>query len=141
MATDIAHLRSTDDRSTATVRDVTYDLIRAYGLTTIFGIYAFALLASLLVVGALSDHIGRRPVLVAGLLLGHRAPVLQTASSRIAEQLTWRTVGFLLENAVFLLIGLQARWILDDVASSELSGARIAAVCAASGFTIYQYSL
>ncbi len=37
MATDIAHPRSTDDRSTATVRDVTYDLLRAYGLTTIFG--------------------------------------------------------------------------------------------------------
>src|SRR4051812_25261733 len=30
-------------------------------LTTIFGIYAFALLASLLVVGGLSDHVGRRP--------------------------------------------------------------------------------
>ncbi|HEX2072442.1 MAG TPA: MFS transporter [Geodermatophilus sp.] len=38
-------------------------------LTTVFGIYAFALLAALLVVGALSDHVGRRPVLVAGLLL------------------------------------------------------------------------
>ena len=70
-------------------------------------------------------------VVVAGLLLGHKAPVLQTASSRIAEQLTWRTVGFLLENAVFLLIGLQASRILDDVASSELSGARIVTVCVA----------
>jgi Na+/H+ antiporter len=70
-------------------------------------------------------------VVVAGLLLGHQAPILQTASSRIAERLTWRTVGFLLENAVFLLIGLQARWILDDVAASELSGARIAVLCAA----------
>lgn len=32
-------------------------------LTEVFGIYAVALLASLLVVGALSDHVGRRPVL------------------------------------------------------------------------------
>lgn len=70
-------------------------------------------------------------VVVAGLLLGHRAPVLQTASSRIAEQTTWRTVSFLLENAVFLLIGLQARWILDDVASSEVALPRIVAVCVA----------
>ena len=70
-------------------------------------------------------------VVVAGLLLGHKAPVLQTASSRIAERLTWRTVGFLLENAVFLLIGLQASRILGDVADSPLSGARIAGVCAA----------
>ncbi len=70
-------------------------------------------------------------VVVAGLMLGHQAPVLQTASSRIAERLTWRTVGFLLENAVFLLIGLQARWILEDVRSSPLSGPRIVGVCAA----------
>ncbi|WP_346618607.1 MFS transporter [Blastococcus montanus] len=38
-------------------------------LTTVFGIYALALLAALLVVGGLSDHVGRRPVLVGGLLL------------------------------------------------------------------------
>ena len=37
-------------------------------LTTVFGIYAIALLAALLVVGSLSDHVGRRPVLVAALL-------------------------------------------------------------------------
>jgi MFS family permease len=38
-------------------------------LTLVFGIYAFALLAALLVVGSLSDHVGRRPVLAGGLLL------------------------------------------------------------------------
>jgi predicted MFS family arabinose efflux permease len=38
-------------------------------LTAIFGIYALALLVSLLVVGALSDHVGRRPVLAAAFLL------------------------------------------------------------------------
>jgi Na+/H+ antiporter len=68
-------------------------------------------------------------VVVAGLLLGHRAPVLQTAGSRIAERLNWRTVSFLLENSVFLLIGLQTRWILSGVAGNELSAGRIAAVC------------
>ena len=30
-------------------------------------------------------------VVIAGLLLGHKAPILQTASSRIAERLNWRT--------------------------------------------------
>ena len=70
-------------------------------------------------------------VVVAGLLLGHKAPILQTASSRIAEGLTWRTVGFLLENAVFLLIGLQASRIVSEVADSELTTLRIVAVCAA----------
>lgn len=71
-------------------------------------------------------------VVVAGLLLGHQAPVLQTASSRIAERLNWRTISFLLENAVFLLIGLQANAIIADVSGSSLSGARIAGVCAAA---------
>lgn len=38
-------------------------------LTAVFGIYALALLISLLVVGGLSDHVGRRPVLVTAFLL------------------------------------------------------------------------
>ena len=70
-------------------------------------------------------------VVVAGLLLGHKAPILQTAQSRITERTNWRTIAFVLENTVFLLIGLQASWILDDVAASDLSGARVATVCAA----------
>jgi Na+/H+ antiporter len=71
-------------------------------------------------------------VVVAGLLLGHRSPVLQSASSRIAERLNWRTISFLLENTVFMLIGLQARWIVAEVGQSELSLGRIAAVCVAA---------
>jgi CPA1 family monovalent cation:H+ antiporter len=68
-------------------------------------------------------------VVVAGLLLGHRAPVLQTASSRIAERLNWRTIAFLLENVVFLLIGLQARWILANVANSDVPPRTVALAC------------
>ncbi|MGA8995980.1 MAG: Na+/H+ antiporter [Nocardioidaceae bacterium] len=68
-------------------------------------------------------------VVIAGLLLGHRAPVLQGASSRIAERLNWRTVSFLLENAVFLLIGLQARWILADVAARGVPLATVVTLC------------
>lgn len=71
-------------------------------------------------------------VVVAGLALGHLAPVLQTASSRIAERLNWATISFLLENAVFLLIGLQARWIIDAVGSSDLSTSTILGVCVAT---------
>jgi monovalent cation/hydrogen antiporter len=71
-------------------------------------------------------------VVIAGLLLGHKAPILQTAQSRIADRMNWRTIAFLLENAVFLLIGLQARWILDDVAESGTAPGRIALVCAAA---------
>ena len=68
-------------------------------------------------------------VVVAGLLLGHKAPVIQTAQSRIAERINWRTIAFVLENVVFLLIGLQAARLFDDVGSSELGAGRITAVC------------
>ena len=68
-------------------------------------------------------------VVVAGLLLGHKAPIVQTAQSRIAERMNWSSIAFLLESAVFLLIGLQARWIISDVVDGELSFGRIALVC------------
>lgn len=68
-------------------------------------------------------------VVVAGLLLGHRAPIVQTAQSRITERITWRTVAFILENTVFLLIGLQLDWILAAVADSSVGIGRIALIC------------
>ena len=75
-------------------------------------------------------------VVVAGLLLGHKAPVLQTPSSRISESLNWRTLAFVLEGAVFLLIGLQARWILREVAESGVPWPRVAGACAAVLVTV-----
>ncbi|KAA1428355.1 cation:proton antiporter domain-containing protein [Nocardioides antri] len=71
-------------------------------------------------------------VVVAGLLLGHKAPILQTAQSRIAERMNWRTLAFVLENTVFLLIGLQAHWLVDDVRASTLSASTIVTVCLAT---------
>ncbi|MBZ5734812.1 Na+/H+ antiporter [Nocardioides sp. TRM66260-LWL] len=75
-------------------------------------------------------------VVVAGLLLGHRAPVLQTAQSRIAERTNWRTIAFVLENAVFLLIGLQAHLLVADVGDSELGVPMVIALCAATLATV-----
>lgn len=68
-------------------------------------------------------------VVVAGLLLGHKAPILQTAQSRIAERMNWRSIAFLLEGSVFLLIGLQARTIITDAGDDSLGGGRIALIC------------
>ena len=75
-------------------------------------------------------------VVVAGLLLGHNAPVLQTARSRISESTNWQTIAFLLENSVFLLIGLQARRILEDLGQSGLSTGRVVVVAAATLATV-----
>ena len=45
-------------------------------ITVIFAVYAFALLASLLIVGSISDHLGRRPVIFASILLNMVAMLL-----------------------------------------------------------------
>ena len=50
-----------------------------------------------------------------GCCWGTRSPVMQNASSRLSERINWSTIQFLLENSVFLLIGLQVRWIVADV--------------------------
>ncbi|MFW5469359.1 Na+/H+ antiporter [Knoellia sp. CPCC 206435] len=67
-------------------------------------------------------------VVTTGLLLAHKAPVLQSASSRLSERINWASVTFLLENAVFLLIGLQLSRLLTDVEASEISVGRAALV-------------
>jgi Na+/H+ antiporter len=68
-------------------------------------------------------------VVVTGLVLGHRAPVLQTAGSRIAENINWRTVQFLLENTVFLLIGLQIRPLIDGVRAEGQPWSQVVPAC------------
>ncbi|MBB3608247.1 MFS transporter [Rhizobium sp. BK602] len=45
-------------------------------ITVIFAVYAFALLISLLIAGSISDHLGRRPVIFASLLLNMVAMAL-----------------------------------------------------------------
>lgn len=67
-------------------------------------------------------------VVTAGLLLAHRAPVLQSAPSRMSERVNWASVTFILENAVFLLIGLQVQRIVADVNSGDISWGRALAV-------------
>ncbi|HVV13009.1 Na+/H+ antiporter [Amycolatopsis sp.] len=69
-------------------------------------------------------------VVVAALILGQQTPRMSSGPSRLASRLNWRTIQFLLENVVFLLIGLQLRRILAEVADSELSGLAIAGICA-----------
>ncbi len=70
-------------------------------------------------------------VVVAGLILGHKSPLIQSGLSRLSERVNWSTIQFLLENTVFLLIGLQARLIVANLATSELSAGRIAWFCVA----------
>jgi len=70
-------------------------------------------------------------VVTAGLILGHKSPVIQSGQSRLSERVNWATIEFLLENTVFLLIGLQARSIIEANSQSDLSALQIAGFCAA----------
>jgi MFS family permease len=79
-------------------------------LTTIFAVYAFALLASLLVVGGLSDHVGRRPVIAAALALEAVAMVLFLAADGVGWLLAARVVQGLATGALTSALGA---WLLD----------------------------
>ncbi len=70
-------------------------------------------------------------VVVTGIALGHKAYTLQSASSRLSERINWATVQFLLENAVFLLIGLQVKHVVQQARGGSMSDGRLVLVCAA----------
>ncbi len=81
----------------------------------------------------IAERIGASGVLavvIVGLVMGHVAPLVQSAQSRVFERTVWTTVQAVLEDAVFLLIGLQVWQVVTDVRASNLSGERIAAACA-----------
>ena len=56
---------------------------------------------------------------VCGIILGHKAPVALSAQARTSERVNWSTLQFLLENGVFLVIGLQAHLIVERAAESS----------------------
>ncbi|MBT2534770.1 Na+/H+ antiporter [Arthrobacter sp. ISL-69] len=69
-------------------------------------------------------------VVVTGLVMGTKAPSMPNGAARLSQRSNWNTVQFLLENSVFLLIGLQVRTIIDGVQDDSLGAARIWAGCA-----------
>ena len=60
-------------------------------------------------------------VVVAGLYSGHNGAKRFSAQARISERLNWRTVQFVLENGVFLLMGVQISALIDDTHEFDLS--------------------
>ncbi|MGF0309179.1 MULTISPECIES: MFS transporter [Nocardiaceae] len=80
----------------------------AITLTVIFAVYALALLLTLLTVGSLSDHIGRKPILIASLLL-----------------LIVSLVLFIVADSVPLLIAAR---VVQGIAAGAATGAMSAAV-------------
>ena len=70
-----------------------------------------------------TEYVGASGVLavvVTGLYSGHHAPKKFSATARVNERLNWRTAQFLLENGVFLLMGLELHKLANDSDTSAL---------------------
>lgn len=74
-------------------------------------------------------------VVVAGVMLAHKSHLLQSGAARLSETSNWRTVQFVLENAVFALIGLQLPYVLAQ-ARAQVSLAELVLVCASVLLTV-----
>jgi MFS family permease len=99
-------------------------------LTAVFGIYAFALLATLLVVGPLSDHVGRRPVLAAGLALQAVAMALFLT----ADGLTWLLLARVVQGvSTGALTGAFGAAVLDLQRTDHPRGATVNAAAPGVG--------
>ena len=73
--------------------------------TVIFGIYALAVLAALLVFGKLSDHVGRRPVLITAILVQALAMVVFVTATGVPALVIARIIGGLATGAAAGAIG------------------------------------
>jgi len=74
-------------------------------LTIIFAVYVLGLIGSLLVVGALSDHVGRRPVLAAAIALEAVAFVLFLIAGDVTVLLVARFAQGIATGAAFSTLG------------------------------------
>jgi len=73
--------------------------------TIVFGVYAVAVLAALLTVGSLSDHVGRRPVLLAALAGQAAAMVVFATAAGVPELMAARVIQGLATGAAAGAVG------------------------------------
>ena len=74
-------------------------------ITIIFGIYAIAVLSALLVVGRLSDHVGRRPVLIVAALAQALAVGLLAVADGASALITGRVLQGFAAGAALAAVG------------------------------------
>jgi NhaP-type Na+/H+ or K+/H+ antiporter len=80
-----------------------------------------------------AEHLGASglvAVVTTGLVTGYWGPSLLRAQDRVAEAVNWRTIAFLLESGVFLLMGLELAPLFDDFRAQDGSLARLAVLSA-----------
>src|SRR3569623_2634947 len=74
-------------------------------ITVVFGIYAVAVLSALLTAGALSDHVGRRPVLLVATLVQAVAMLLFATAGGVPELIVARVIQGLATGAAMGAVG------------------------------------
>ena len=73
--------------------------------TVVFGVYALAVLAALLTLGKLSDHVGRRPVLLTALAVHAGSLIVFATATGVPELLSARVIQGLSTGAALGAIG------------------------------------
>jgi predicted MFS family arabinose efflux permease len=73
--------------------------------TIVFGVYALAVLAALLTVGSLSDHVGRRPVLLASIAVQAAVMVVYATAGGVPQLLVARVLQGLSTGAAAGAVG------------------------------------
>jgi predicted MFS family arabinose efflux permease len=103
----------------------------AITLTSVFAVYAVALLGSLIIAGSVSDHVGRRPTLLAALAV-EMAGMLSFAT---AQSVAWLFAGRILQGiATGMAMGAISAALLDlQPASRPRLGALVGVVAPLSG--------
>jgi len=99
-------------------------------VTIVFGVYALALLAALLTVGSLSDHVGRRPVILAALVLEAVAMAVFASAGGLSALVTARIIQGLATGTVLGALGAA---VID---LDKQRGTRANAVAGLGGFAL-----
>lgn len=87
-------------------------------LTSLIPFAAYALAETFHASGVLA-------VVVAGLMVGHVTPTMHSATARVSTWLNWTTIQYVLENTVFLLIGLHTHEVLTAASEYPVSNLTI----------------
>ena len=131
--------------------DAVVDFVRAVGLAVVIGfavghatVWLRSKLADPVLMTAVSfivpflaflpaeeaEASGVVAVVVAGLVTGHHGARRFTARERLTERTNWLTLQFLVENGVFLLMGLQVENLLRDLDESNSTPAQVVGIAA-----------
>ena len=107
--------------------------------TVVFGVYALAFLSALLIVGRLSDHVGRRPVLLVGIAGQVLALVVFVDAHSVAALLAARIVQGL---AAGTAIGAIGAGMLDiDQTRGAVANATAPGLGTASGVLLSSFAV